>query len=177
MNETTRLVMALTTVCVASAVVLAFVYEIAKPFIEEAKLAELKEALQEVLPSSERFSELSVKPQDIERIFKGFDTNNNIVGVAYLVSGKGYQDYIKILVGVDVNTKTITKIKILEHTETPGLGSRIEDNTFIDKFVGKQDVSDIDAITGATISSTAVIESVQQSLPLILNLIDEEKIR
>lgn len=176
MNETIKLVMALTIVCVVSAATLAIVYEKTKPLIDEAKLGELKKALQEVLPSAATFDELSVESPSFERIFKGLDTNDNTVGIVYLTSAKGYQDYIKILVGVDLSTKTITKIKILEHTETPGLGSRINEDSFIDRFTGKSDFRDIDAITGATISSTAVIESVQQSLPVISNLIDEGKI-
>lgn len=176
MNETITLVTTLTVVCIVSAAILALVYERTKPLIEEANIGELRKSLEEVLPSAATFSELTLESPLIDRTFKGGDNNGNVVGVAYLTSAKGYQDYIKILVGVDFSTKAITRIKILEHTETPGLGSRIEDSSFLGTFAGKSDVGNIDAITGATVSSTGVIKAVEQSLPLISMMIDEGEI-
>ena len=53
----------------------------------------------------------------------------------------------------------------MEHLETPGLGARIEEEEFLDQFIGKPEK--IDAITGATISSTAVIDTVEELISSI----------
>ncbi len=90
------------------------------------------------------------------------------VGYAFLAVGKGYGGDIKILVGFEDET-TIKGITIISQSETPGLGSRIAENSFASKFAGlnigdvalKQDGGQVDAITGATISSGAVVDAVR----------------
>jgi len=70
----------------------------------------------------------------------------------------------------DENTDQILNVKILNHAETPGLGSRIEEEGFRSQFAGKtvQDPiainQDIDIISGATISSRAVADAVRSGL-------------
>jgi electron transport complex protein RnfG len=94
-----------------------------------------------------------INPQDIGFIVEGF--------------GKGYSSYIHVLASVDKDF-LIQKISILGHAETPGLGDEIEKDYFLDQFVGKnadnlvvvksETQDQIQAITGATISSRAVAE-------------------
>jgi electron transport complex protein RnfG len=82
--------------------------------------------------------------------------------------GKGYGGDIDILIGLEDET-TIKGITIISQSETPGLGSRIAESSFASKFAGlnigdvalKQDGGQIDAITGATISSGAVVDAVR----------------
>lgn len=90
------------------------------------------------------------------------------VGYAFLAVGKGYGGDIDILVGLEDET-TVKGITIISHTETPGLGSRIAESSFTDRFAGlniadvalRQEGGQIDAITGSTISSRAVIDAVR----------------
>ncbi len=89
--------------------------------------------------------------------------------LGYIVEsfGKGYSSYINVLVSVDKNF-VVKKISILHHAETPGLGDEIERDYFLNQFVGKtvdhlivekrETQENIQAITGATISSRAVSE-------------------
>jgi len=89
--------------------------------------------------------------------------------IAYVILsfGKGYSSYIKTLVAVDTNF-TVTKIEILDHKETPGLGDEILVPAWKDQFKGKdldhiklvkgETKEYIQAITGVTISSRAVTE-------------------
>ena len=91
-----------------------------------------------------------------------------VVGYAYLASGKGYGGYIDILVGLEDET-TLRGISIIRHSESPGLGAKITENEFRDQFIGLEiddveleyDGGQIDAITGATISSKAVADAVR----------------
>ncbi|MFC2070009.1 FMN-binding protein [Chloroflexota bacterium] len=91
-----------------------------------------------------------------------------IVGYAYVALGKGYGGNIDILVGLE-NETTLRGISIIRHSETPGLGAKITENEYLDQFTGldtggvemKYDGGQIDAITGATISSSAVVDAVR----------------
>jgi electron transport complex protein RnfG len=90
-------------------------------------------------------------------------------GKAVSVSPRGYSGPINMLVGVDRLGKLIG-IMILNQTETPGLGANVSRPIFLNQFIGKTDKDpiepkiDIDAITGATISSRAVCSGVKQAL-------------
>jgi electron transport complex protein RnfG len=72
---------------------------------------------------------------------------------------------------------TITAIKILNQNETPGLGARIIEPEFTRQFSNKDlsALNDIQAITGATISSRAVIEAVKKKAGEIKELIKNER--
>jgi len=89
--------------------------------------------------------------------------------IGYVVEsyGKGYSSYINVLISVDANF-VVKKVSILHHAETPGLGDEIEKDYFLNQFIGKTiehlivekrpTEENIQAITGATISSRAVTE-------------------
>jgi electron transport complex protein RnfG len=96
------------------------------------------------------------------------------VGAAFETSSsKGYGGKITILVGVNAGGK-VNGIEILEHTETPSLGGRMQRPEFTARFAGRsiretdwrvrKDGGDIDEITSATISSRAVLEAVRSGL-------------
>ena len=112
------------------------------------------------------FPEMSEYTLDDE-IYTIYD-NGAVVGYAFLAIGKGYGGDIDILIGLEDET-TIKGITIISQSETPGLGSRIAESSFASKFAGlnigdvalKQDGGQIDAITGATISSGAVVDAVR----------------
>ena len=104
------------------------------------------------------------------------------VGYAFLAIGKGYGGDIDILVGLEDET-TVKGITIISHTETPGLGSRIAESSFTDKFAGlniadvalRQEGGQIDAITGSTISSRAVINAVRTTAMEKVKLLRESE--
>ena len=176
MNETIKLTITLMIISILSAMALALVYEKTNPIIQQNKIGELNKALKEVLPA-DHYEEFELDIVNVDRAFKAFDKDNNQTGLIVLSPAPGFQSIIKVLIGIDTKTKTITNIKILEHLETPGLGSRIEELSFLEQFK-QQDLEEqnIDAITGATISSTAVIDSVKETTNEILRLLEEEKI-
>ena len=104
------------------------------------------------------------------------------VGYAFLAVGKGYGGDISILVGLEDET-TVKGITIISHSETPGLGSRIAESSFTDRFAGlniadvalRQEGGQIDAITGSTISSRAVIDAVRTTAMEKVKLLKESE--
>ena len=90
------------------------------------------------------------------------------IGFAFLAVGKGYGGLIDILVGLE-NETTIKGVTIVSHLESPGLGARITESLFTDQFAGvniadvamREKDGEIDAITGASISSKAVVDAIR----------------
>lgn len=193
MRSTVMLVVVLTIVCLISALALALVNSITEDRIAEQKrLAELR-AVSEALPRDSvnydndpskdviTVTQWKTKDGTPKRVFLG-KKGGNVVGVAFTSAGEGYGGYITIMMGVDLAGK-LTGIQILEHLETPGLGANIESaELFRDQFKGKyrqgsptgklkvvkgeeaDDNWEIEALTGATVSPTGVVQAINDGL-------------
>ena len=159
------------------------------PKIEANKLNETLEKVPELILGADAARALAEEDRqmDIERqymeagnkIYSVFQarTGGKTDGWVVKASGQGYADKIELLVGVNAKAETITGLFILDQKETPGLGNKIMEpawrNQFNDKATQQQltavktkasKANEINAITGATISSKAVCDIVNQSL-------------
>lgn len=196
MKEIPRYGFTLALICVAASASLAIVYSFTRPAIVARAKAEEEASLKEVLPQANNFE--PVKSGESVLYYKAYNKNAKFIGVAFKVSAKGYSGIIETMAGMS-RDGIITAIKILNQNETPGLGARItevsDDTTiwdlfrvkkkvedekkpwFQEQFSGKriEGIKDIQAITGATISSKAVIDSVQKKAGEIKILIKNER--
>lgn len=180
----------LAIICLVASGLLSVVFNLAQPRILYQQSLEEKNSLREVFPAAASFE--AVEEKDNILYYKALDKKKEALGFVFKTSKRGYSSDIVTMAGMDQNG-VITHIKILFQNETPGLGSRITEvvgkETFWDvllrrakimqpprpwfmaQFSGKKaDELDrsIDAITGATISSRAVIDSVQEKAKEIL---------
>jgi electron transport complex protein RnfG len=168
-TETLRMVMTLVIICVISAASLSLVYQITEPKIRENQLGEMKETLERILPEAVAFDEPAIPQAILDRttgvkaVFIGLDDNRSEIGTAVIVEGPGYQDFIRLFVAFNADLTVIKSVEVLDQQETPGLGSRIEEEGFIGQFKGDLK-DDYDSITGATVSSTTVIDLVGKAL-------------
>jgi len=158
-----RLSVFLIVACVISAAILSLTYVATEGRIKTQKTAELNIALSsECLPGS-----TSVKT--VKDYFVGLDSKGRKIGYAFRVSPKGYGGAIDMVVGIDAKGK-VMGIKILSMKETPGLGMKASESGFLKQFLGKTSKAplkakkDVDAITGATITSQAVANGIKQAL-------------
>ena len=172
MKEMIRYGFILGIICIVAAGLLSGVNSLTKPRILGQALAEENAGLKEVLPEADHFEVVKEKEETI--YYKGYDKSGKFIGVAFKATGKGYSSVIETLAGMLSNGKIIA-IKILSQNETPGLGSRIIEPGFINQFKGVNDLTGVQAITGATISSRAVIASVEKRASEVINLIKNEK--
>lgn len=176
MSQLVRFGLILGAICLAATLVLAVTYEVTKPKIEAQLKAEEQSALKTIIPSADSFSEKSVDGIEYFEALKG----KTVIGYCVRVIGNGYNGYIRIIAGVDPNGM-IQGISVLEHSETPGLGAKINEVRpgegepwFLKQFKGKNARTiavrkDIDAITGATISSRAVTDAIRKTVDDLLN--------
>ncbi|SRR5690554_3487439 len=177
------MVVVLTLIAMVSAGILSLVYGFTSVKIEENAALALEGSVLEVLPGTSKVNVVRLNPDELgvddpremrEReqkttlIYQGENDQGQLVGYAFVGEANGYSGTVRVLVGVDEQTDKILNIKVLAHTETPGLGSKIEDESFRKQFVDKSVNDpiklgeDIDLISGATISSRAVAEAVRR---------------
>jgi electron transport complex protein RnfG len=173
-----NMMMSLLVITLISGLVLGFVNDLTIGPIAKAKLERKINALKLVLPKFDNnpVEELklvrSEQAKDSIEIYPAF-FNSEFVGVAIVGSSeKGFSGLIKIMVGFDP-TGEINNIVVLEQKETPGLGTKIKDVKFIEQYKNKdpssfnlevtKDGGEVDALTGATISSRAFSEAVQMA--------------
>lgn len=122
---------------------------------------------------------------EITVVVEARDSNKEVIGYVFSVLSKdGYGGDINICVGTSLDG-TITGIEIVEHGETPGLGMRATEPEFrdqykdkqVDEFIltksGKQADNEIDALSGATVTSRAVTNSVNVALFFVKNCINQ----
>ena len=150
---------------------MALTYQITKPKIDEQLRIEEQNALREIVPEADSFKEKTLGGIDYFDAMKG----NKLIGYCIKVIGNGYNGFIRLIVGIDLEGK-IKGVRVLEHQETPGLGAKIDevrpgekDPWFLRQFIDKSATTievkkDIDAITGATISSKAVTDAVNKTV-------------
>jgi len=167
----------------AMCVMLALVYTGTKATIDQRQQKDLEAALSELFPNADFFKPIddisSPDPSvtfEAGRAFAAMQNPDVVAGVALTTSRASYGGPIKTMIGVSADG-TITGVKIMEHSDTPGLGAnaaspsyfvdREKGVTFYSQFAGKsvndpfQVKSDVAAITASTVTSRAVALSVK----------------
>lgn len=162
---------------------LALAYGLTKEPIEQSALNDLRQSLEQVIPADIHDNnpaadtlQLPVdgKTLQVYRARQG----KHVTGVAFETSRRGYSGEIRVLLGVDENGKLLG-VRVLQHTETPGLGDKIEvkRSDWITRFTGKslgdppeaqwavkKDGGPFDQFAGATITPRAVVNSIRDGL-------------
>ena len=172
MKEMVRYGLVLAIICIVAAGLLAGVNSLTKVRILDQAKAEEEVSLKEVVPEGANFE--AVRSGNDIIYYKAQDKAGKLIGVAFKASGKGYSSTIETMVGM-LKDGTITAIKVLSQNETPGLGARVSEPGFTSQFTHKKDLNEVEAITGATISSRAVIDSVEKKAEEIKALIKDEQ--
>ena len=184
MRELFNLTVVLTIICSLAATALALVYNITKdPIAYQQRLKKLK-AIKAVQPNYDNepdqdFVDLktdeSAEGNGVLTRFYITKKEGTPTGVVFMVSAVGYGGTIDLMVGLSPEG-TITGVQVLKHTETPGLGAKITEEKFLKQFssrnIGdtnlalKKEGGDIDQISGASISSQAVVKAINGGLTL-----------
>lgn len=149
-------------------------------YITKNRIADLEEetknaSMKEVLPAKNHDpASANIDGKKCE-YYAAKDENGEIIGYITTAVAKGYGGDVKVMVGADLSGK-ITAVKILSAAdETPGLGQNVTKKDFYEKFSGKAlDNTKIDAITGASISSKAVNDAVQNAADILNKILKGE---
>jgi len=159
------------------------------PRIEQNKINKRNKLAVELLPRAKNFVPLVAKieiesvqgqKEEIE-VFKAVSDAGEVVGWCFNAAGPGFADRIELVVAVDKNFEELAGFHVLTSNETPGFGNQIRFDFFRDQFKGAPaeglrlvtsgDNTEIDseivAISGATITSEAVVDIVSNAVPQI----------
>ncbi len=165
------------------------IYETTLPTITAYKAKVLREAVFKVLPGVTQIQKLyyvegklqTESPAIVDNenmVYAGYNDKKVLLGYAVPGAGPGFQDTIRILYGYKPTTKLLVGMEVLESRETPGLGDKIyKDADFQKNFLAlevlpkvvmvkkghKSAPNEIDAISGATISSKAIVKIINET--------------
>jgi Na+-translocating ferredoxin:NAD+ oxidoreductase subunit G len=173
-KEIARYGFILALICSVAAGLLAGANELTRAKIATQAYAEEQASLKDVMPQAAKFRE--IKSGEEVLYYKALDNQDRVLGFVFKASGKGYSSLIQTLAGISPDGR-ISGIKVISLNETPGLGTRVAENKFTDKFRGKDSssLSGVQAIAGATISSRAIMNAVTKKAQEIKELIKNEK--
>ena len=201
-----RLVMTLAITGLLSGLVLVCIYLVTQPMILRNQAEAMRKAIYRVLPGAEQISTLVVEGERLapfepvgdempkgDAAFAGRAEDGALIGYAIPAEGAGFMDTVRLIYGYDPARRAIIGMQVLDSKETPGLGDKIIfDEQFHANFVElkvepeivgvkrgeKVNPNEVDTITGATISSNAVIailnDGSKKWLPLLETLEDDE---
>ncbi len=174
------------------------------PVIEANKLNETLEKVPELVLGAElsarmaaQNQKLTITPRTIAVEQEGRTTYYSVYETSYQgdpkgfvvkAAGQGYADKVELLMGLDPKIKTITGLFVLEQKETPGLGNKIIEPKWRGQFTGKKTApalsvtktgaaapNEIDAVTGATISSRTVTNIVNGAIAALQGPLTEKQ--
>jgi electron transport complex protein RnfG len=173
-SKTSKTVLVLVTIRVISSISISFMAKYTYPIIEEIRERALQQAILAILPNAGRYVTIDEK----DKIYRGLTKDDQTAGYAFVGEGGGYQGIIKIMIGISPDWQRLKRIIILENLETPGLGAKITTDEFRSQFENlpvqrpieyilnkkPERPNQIQAITGATISSRAVVNILNRTI-------------
>jgi len=155
---------------------LGFVNNITTPIIAENKKSSEQKAMKILMSEAEEFTEVpGIVDENIKQLYIA-KSNDKSIGTVAKIGPSGYGGEITVLIGFDLDAN-IKGIKILSLAETPGLGANATKGSFINQFLQKipplnvvktsPKDNEIEAITGATITSAAIVKGVNEAAKYI----------
>lgn len=155
-------------ICLVVTIALSATYSVASPVIDANQKAADDAARLEVLPAGNSFTEYNGKlGEGVQNCFIA----DNGEGMAVTSQYKGFGGAVTVMTGIDA-AGNITGVKVTNHSETPGLGTKAAQPEYLkqykklNKLAGGHINNDtqVDAVSGATITSNAVYCSVDEAL-------------
>ncbi|MBQ9112096.1 MAG: FMN-binding protein [Clostridia bacterium] len=176
MNTSVKSIIVLVAICLFIAVAMAAVNMVTAPRIEEQQRKAEQEALAAVVPDNGGFEKIENidLPESVSAVYRDKDGE----GLVAMLTVKGYDSSKPMSVAVGYkNDGSITKMVIISASgETSGIGSKVTLPDFTSQFEGKTETLEgVDAISGATVSSGAVIDAVKESFTAINSAVNSVK--
>jgi Na+-translocating ferredoxin:NAD+ oxidoreductase subunit G len=174
-KQSAHIILTLSLIGMLSGGILALVSSWAFPLIAQRELEAKEAAIFQVQPEAVTYEQV---PVDGMEVYQVFDEAGEPIGYSMLYAENGFQSLIKVMIGLSQDMNTIIAIEILDQNETPGLGTLIKEPEYKDQFVGLSTTpnivwvkgvppsapNEVQTITGATITSSAVVELVDTAV-------------
>jgi len=183
MNKVVQMLLALTGIGIISGGLLAMVDGWADPLIAANKKAETEAAIFRVQPEGKNYEALNNAGFEV---YKVKNKNADEIGYALVYEGNGFQGKIRLMCGLSKDLEKILALEVLEQVETPGLGTKVTETPFTNQFkkletspninwvkgIPPSKPNEIQAVTGATISSKSVVAIINNGIKQMKKLRD-----
>jgi electron transport complex protein RnfG len=154
--------------------------ELTKDTIAAQEKIDRANALMEVFPEAVSFEDLTPEfvtdeTPVVKSVYKALDGDKALMGLVIISIAKGYGGDITVMSGITLDS-AVLGVKVLADNETPGLGKKVNEVSFCSQFTGRipgkffslqqgeTGRNEIDAVTGATISSAAIVDALNSAL-------------
>lgn len=162
--------------------ILAWVNSVTLPKIETRKAKEAEETRQQLMPDAKSFEEVKAKADSNFIYYIAKNDTDEILGYSFVAVKRGYSSDIKTMVALNKDYSIIT-LKVIDQNETPGLGTWSADESFPPRFEGKKpyelvvdkDGGPIKSITGATITTRAITQSLHEAITKVKDDLESRK--
>ncbi len=191
-SDVVKLSLTLFVIAGVMALLVAFVNNLTAPIIEKRSEEKITVALKEVMTNAESFEQHTLQTSSVKST-DGKDvsidgawfakSNGDIIGVCVKVSPQGYGGVIETIVGIDMNC-SVKQAKIVSMSETSGIGTKIQSDSFLTQFNGKlagivgvsgqPENNQIQVISGATKSSKAYLRGINAALEIANQMLGGE---
>jgi len=186
MKLSIKMIFTLSIIGIISGSLLSELSKWAEPKIATHRLAETKKSIYLVQPKADNFKKIESIDFELYQV----SISDSIIGYALAYSGNGFQGNIRLMIGLDCDLKIITGMRVLEQVETPGLGTKVTEDSFTNQFIDlvtepiikcikgakATNPNEVEAITGATISSKAVLRIINNGLSELRSLKKEGRL-
>ena len=189
-NEYIKLSVTLFAITLVVAALLALVNFFTSPKIAQINQQKLEEAMALVMPEGKSFEDITDGVAEkwnsevaLLSVQTAMDDKGEVIGYCIEVSPKGYSDVIDMMVGLNADGE-ITDTNIISLSDTPGIGTQIQETSFLGQFTGKSGVltavkgsatssNEVALISGATYSSGGFTSGVNAALAAYKIIVEE----
>ncbi len=177
-NNFGKPIVVLGVICLVASLLLAMTNNVTDPIITENAIRTANATRQALLPEADSFSEVTL-PEGAGggNVTEAYAADN---GAGYVITAqaKGYGGQVPVMVAFGADG-AIASVRFLDNSETPGLGQKVKDDAFQGQFSGMAaeafTLDDIDAVTGATISSRAATTAINAAIEVYQSLQSDGK--
>ena len=175
-SSNVKIICSLLAICTVCAAVLGSIYLVTAAPIAANEENTVNQKLTAIFGDDCEFKSLKVPEGEIASGAWQILKDNQSAGYAVRTSSRGFSDDIDLIVGFD-ESGAILKIEIVSIAETAGIGEKVKEESYLSNYAGKSGAltlnEDVDAISGATRSSTALMRGVNQAISC-LNALTKE---
>lgn len=155
-----RAPLTLLLICLCVTLLLALTHELTAPFIAEARERTASETRLSVCPEADRFEEAACpSTAGLDSVYLAY-SGDRLCGQVFTARGRGFGGELTLVCGID-EAGRLTGCRITEHSETPGLGTKVADEEYLSGYAGADaaGAAAMDGVTGATYTGKGLKEA------------------
>lgn len=166
-RQTLRPVVVLVAICAIAGTLLGAVHQLTAPVIAAAEERRAQETYAALMPSASSFEAVPCEAEGCVAALYARDEAGERLGIVVVAEAKGYGGNVPLAVAFD-ESGSVVNVTVMPNDETPGLGSKISNESYIGQYVGlaadPTSDTEIDLISGATISSRAALTAFNRAV-------------